>query len=443
MEKVPAGLSHLFMTAFLSCFSAFMVIPAITDITLAAVCPGQDECSLAIYLTGIQQAIIGLGSLVVMPLVGNLSDTYGRKTMLTIPMALSIFPLVILAYSRSKYYFYAYYILRTLIAMVCDGSVQCIALAYVADNVPECRRGSAFGVMSGIVSTAFVCGNLSARFLSTASTFQIAALMAVLALIYMKTFLPESLVKDATSAKATETDCLLEKAPKKPFQFCRNLPSFNDVLCLLRTSPTILQAAIVSVLTNVAEIGLQASLFYFLKAQFHFDKNQFADLMIIGGVAGAISQLVLMPLLVPAVGEERLLSIGLFFSAIHMFLYSVAWAFWVPYVAALISVLAIFAMPCLRSIASKQIGPNEQGKVQGCISGLCSFANIVSPLAFSPLTATFLSDDAPFHFPGFSIMVAGLAAMLAFVQSMTIRAPQPTNTCSLNTQNSTEALPQV
>nr|GMD45157.1 tetracycline resistance protein, class A-like [Ipomoea batatas] len=56
MEKVPAGLSHLFMTAFLSCFSAFMVIPAITDITLAAVCPGQDECSLAIYLTGIQQA---------------------------------------------------------------------------------------------------------------------------------------------------------------------------------------------------------------------------------------------------------------------------------------------------------------------------------------------------------------------------------------------------
>lgn len=57
MEKVPAGLSHLFMTAFLSCFSAFMVIPAITDITLAAVCPGQDECSLAIYLTGIQQAV--------------------------------------------------------------------------------------------------------------------------------------------------------------------------------------------------------------------------------------------------------------------------------------------------------------------------------------------------------------------------------------------------
>nr|GMD03780.1 hippocampus abundant transcript 1 protein [Ipomoea batatas] len=86
----------------------------------------------------------------------------------------------------------------------------------------------------------------------------------------------------------------------------------------------------------------------------------------------------------------------------------------------MISVLAIFAMPCLRSIASKQIGPNEQGKVQGCISGLCSFANIVSPLAFSPLTATFLSDDAPFHFPGFSIMVAGLAAVSEFAYSIVL-----------------------
>ncbi|CAH9145307.1 unnamed protein product [Cuscuta epithymum] len=452
MEKVPTGLSHLFMTAFLSCFSAAMVIPAITDITMSAVCPGKDECSLAIYLSGIQHAIIGLGSLVIMPLVGNLSDIYGRKTMLTIPLALSIFPLVIMAYSRSKYYFYAYYILRTLIAMVCDGSVQCIALAYVADNVSECRRGSAFGIMSGIVSTAFVCGNLSARFLSTAFTFQTAALMAIIALLYMRTFLRESLVKDVISINVTETHCLLEKAHKKSMQV-RNLPSFSDALLLLRMSPTISRAAIVSVLINVADIGLQASLLYYLKAQFHFDKNQFADLMIIGGVAGAVSQLVLLPLLVPAIGEEKLLSIGLFFSSIHMFLYSIAWTYWVPYVAALISVVSIFAMPCLRSIVSKQIGRNEQvtsspqyllcpfqGKVQGCISGLCSLANVVSPLAFSPLTATFLSDDAPFHFPGFSILVAGLFAMLAFTQSMMIRTTLPVDTCTLSSHQNVEAL---
>lgn len=51
------GLGHLFVTVFLHNFSTFMVHPAITDVTMAALCPGQDECSLAIYLTGFQQAV--------------------------------------------------------------------------------------------------------------------------------------------------------------------------------------------------------------------------------------------------------------------------------------------------------------------------------------------------------------------------------------------------
>ncbi|XP_044475739.1 disease resistance-like protein DSC1 [Mangifera indica] len=57
MEKLT-GLSHLFVTVFLSGFASFMVIPAITDVTMLALCPGRDECSLAIYLTGFQQAFL-------------------------------------------------------------------------------------------------------------------------------------------------------------------------------------------------------------------------------------------------------------------------------------------------------------------------------------------------------------------------------------------------
>ncbi|PQQ02569.1 hippocampus abundant transcript-like protein 1 isoform X2 [Prunus yedoensis var. nudiflora] len=62
MEEGIGGLRHLYMTVFLSGFASLMVIPAITDITMLALCPGQDECSLAIYLSGFQQAIIGLGT---------------------------------------------------------------------------------------------------------------------------------------------------------------------------------------------------------------------------------------------------------------------------------------------------------------------------------------------------------------------------------------------
>lgn len=51
------GLSHLFVTMFLAGFGGIIVMPSITDVTMAALCPGQDECSLAIYLSGFQQVV--------------------------------------------------------------------------------------------------------------------------------------------------------------------------------------------------------------------------------------------------------------------------------------------------------------------------------------------------------------------------------------------------
>ncbi|TYG69066.1 hypothetical protein ES288_D05G201500v1 [Gossypium darwinii] len=425
-----SGLRHLFMTLFLHNFASFMVIPAITDVTMAALCPGRDECSLAIYISGFQQAIIGLGSFVMMPLVGNLSDKHGRKALLTVPITLTIFPLAILAYSRTRSFFYAYYILKILTAMFCEGSVHCLSLAYVADNVPEGRRASAFGILSGIGSCAFVCGTLSTRFLSTASTFQVSTAMAMLSAVYMRVFLPDSIINDNLSTPIIsegKSDGVANQneEPDKKMQVFKTMPSMEDMLALLKSSLTFSQAAIVSFVSNLADVGLHASLLYYLKARFHFNKDQFADLMVITGVAGTISQLLLMPILAPALGEERLLSVGLFFSSAHMIFYSIAWSFWVPYAAALFSLFYVFSQPCIRSIVSKQVGPCEQGKAQGIISGIGSFANVASPLAFSPLTALFLSERAPFYFPGFSIMCVGFASMIAFVQSLMIRAIPP------------------
>ncbi|XP_022772128.1 uncharacterized protein LOC111314774 isoform X2 [Durio zibethinus] len=387
--------------------------------------------------------IIGLGSLVMMPLVGNLSDKYGRKALLTVPMTLTIIPLAILAYSRKRSLFYAYYVLKILTAMFCEGSVHCLALAYVADNVPEGRRASAFGILSGIGSCAFVCGTLSTRFLSTASTFQVATAMAILSAVYMRIFLPDSIITDNLStpiiSKGKLDGIVNPDESDKKMQMFKTMPSIVDMLVLLKSSLTFSQAAIVSFFSNLADVGLHASLLYYLKARFHFNKDQFADLMVITGVAGTISQLLLMPILAPALGEERLLSIGLFFNCAHMIFYSVAWSVWVPYAAAMFSLFYVFSQPCIRSIVSKQVGPCEQGKAQGFISGIGSFANVASPLVFSPLTALFLSERAPFYFPGFSIMCVGFASMIAFVQSLMIRAVPPISSQRVGNCNYMEA----
>lgn len=424
MEKEIKTLSHLFVTVFLWGFANMMVVPAITDVTMMALCPGLDECSLAIYLSGFQQAIIGLGTLVMMPVIGNLSDQYGRKAMLTLPLTLSIIPLAILAYRRSISFFYAYYALRTLTAMVCEGSINCLALAYVADNISERQRASAFGILLGVLSASFVCGTLAARFLSTTSAFQAATIVSMLAAAYMRVFLKDDVPNDDDDLTrpiiTEETEGVNQNESNSPVKIpvCKKIPSIRDLICLLRSSVTLSQAAVVAFFSGLSEGGMQASFLYFLKAQFHFNKNQFADLMLIAGLAGTISQLLFMPLLAPILGEAKLLSLGLFAACINMFICSISWSAWVPYATTAFSVLVVFATPSFRSIVSKQVGPNEQGKAQGCISGISSFANIVSPLIFSPLTALFLSKGAPFNFPGFSIMCIGLASMVAFIQSL-------------------------
>ncbi|CAN4107320.1 unnamed protein product [Withania somnifera] len=103
-----------------------------------------------------------------------------------------------------------------------------------------------------------------------------------------------------------------------------------------------------------------------------------------------------------------------------MLIDSIAWAAWVPYVVALFPMFLFLAKPALQSIVSKQVGPNEQGTAQGCISGISSFANILSPFIFSPLTDLFLSQGAPFNYPGFSMFCIGLAWLIAIIPSMMI-----------------------
>ncbi|KAI4350249.1 hypothetical protein L6164_004721 [Bauhinia variegata] len=417
-------LSHLLVTLFLTGLAGFIVIPGITDVTMSALCPGQDHCSLAIYLTGFQQAITGVGALVMTPLIGNLSDEYGRKALLTLPLTVSIIPQVILAYSRTTNFFYAYFVVRTLTAMVGEGCVSSLALAYVADKVPHMRRASAFGILSGVGSASFVCGTLAARFLSPASTFQVAALLSMIAVVYMRIFLKESVGGgDLRQPILTESgeECANDSSQRTTGVF-KKLPSVGDVICLLKCSPTFSQSAVVLFLQSLADGGIQASLLYYLKARFKFNKNQFADLMLIIGIGGTFTQLLLMPLIVSAIGEEKLLSTGLLLACLSTLANSISWSPWVTYVIAVCAVSTVFVRPTICSIGSKQVGPNQQGMVQGCLSGVSSFANIISPLMFSPLTALFLSEEAPFYFPGFSIMCLGLVQMVGFVQSIMIWA---------------------
>ncbi|KAM0821268.1 hypothetical protein ACQ4PT_072376 [Festuca glaucescens] len=196
MKEAAAGLGHLLVFSFLFCVGAFMVAPVITDVTMAALCPGRDQCSLAIYLTGLQQA--------------------------------------------TRPYFYAYYVAKTLTAMVSEGAMMCLSLAYVADKVPEAQRAVAFGVFSGVCTAGFVAGTIAARFLSVSSTFQVATLSAVAAVVYMRAFVQET--DRGASLMRDEEASLLLFAPSSSAE------ELSPMLPPLRKAPSLLE--MVALLTS-------------------------------------------------------------------------------------------------------------------------------------------------------------------------------------------------
>lgn len=426
MEKI-SSLKHLFVTVFLSNFALNVVTPAITDITMDALCPSQDKCTLAIYLSGFQQAIMGLGSMLLMPLIGILSDVYGRKALLTIPVTLLIFPSVIMAYRRTTNYFYAYYIVRTLTGMLSDTGIQCLPIAYAADCMSEGNRASAIGIVAGVGSAAYLCATFAVRFLSTAQIFLVSSISSTTAAIYMTIFLKDPICHINKNDDALNQPILANGADdfgsdsSERMLNPKNIPPFYHIIYLLKSSTTLLWATFISFLYGLAEGGIQTPFMYFLRARFQYNKDNFAVLMLICYGGATFSQLILVPRLAPIIGEKTILTLALMAGFINMLIDSIAWADWVPYVVALFPMFLFLAKPALQSIVSKQVGPNEQGIAQGCISGISSFANILSPFIFSPLTDLFLSDKAPFNYPGFSMFCIGLTWLIAIIPSMMIR----------------------
>lgn len=423
MDKL-SDLKHLFVTVFLANFALNVVPPAITDITVGALCPSQDECSLAIYLSGFQQAILGLGSMMMLPLLGHLSDVYGRKALLTVPVAALIIPSVILAIGRSTNYFYAYYVVKTFTGMVSDSGIECLSIAYAAANISEEKRVSAIGLVAGIGSAASLLGTMAARFLSTAQIFLVAAVSSTVATTYMRVFVKETsgrIDSDPLNQPMLINNGAECSESKRLSQSFKKVLPLKDIFCLLRSSLTLSLATVIAFLNGLGEGGQQTPFLYFLKARLQYNKDNFAVLMLIGYSGAAIGQLFLMPRLAPITGEEAILSLSLFTGFMNMLISSIAWAVWVPYVASVLSVIGFLTRPSLQSIVSKQVGPNEQGIAQGCIAGISSFGNILSPLIYSPLTDLFLSERAPFNYPGFNLFCVGLAWLLALIPSTMIQ----------------------
>ncbi|XP_024957417.1 uncharacterized protein LOC102620188 isoform X2 [Citrus sinensis] len=382
-------LLHLLLPLCVHWVAEAMTVSVLVDVVTNALCPGQPTCSEAIYISGLQQTVVGVFKMVVLPLLGQLADEYGRKPLLLITVSTTIVPFTLLAFNQSQEFVYAYYVLRTISYIISQGSIFCIAVAYAADVVNENKRATAFSWITGLFSASHVLGNVLARFLPEKYIFPVSIALLIFVPVYMQFFLVETV--ESAPRKDQESSGL-----KKAVNVLdRRYKSMRDAALMVVSSPTLRGISFVSFFYKLGMSGISAVLLFYLKAVFGFNKNQFSEILMMVGIGSIVSQILVLPLLNPFVGEKVILCVALLASIVYALFYGLAWASWTY------------------AIISKASGLNNQGKAQGFIAGVKSISSLLSPLAMSPLTSWFLSTDAPFNCKGFSIIVASICLMVS------------------------------
>ncbi|XP_022133709.1 hippocampus abundant transcript-like protein 1 [Momordica charantia] len=400
-------LVHLLLPLCVHWISEEMTVSVIVDVVSNALCPANPTCPQAIYLNGTEQTVVGIFKMVVLPLLGQLADEYGRKPLLLLTISTSIFPFALFVWDQSKGYVYAYYVLRTISKILSQGSIFFISVSYAADIVHESRRAAVFGWITGLCSASHVVGNLLARFLPEKYIFSVSVVLLIFCPVYMYFFLVETV--ELVPKGDGEPGCL----SKTINVLNKRFRTMRDAAYIVIHSPTLRSISYVSFFLELGMSGITSVLMFYLKAAFGFDKNQNSEILMLVGIGSIFSQMLVLPLINPLIGEEAILCMAILASIAYALFYGFAWAAWVAYLSASFKIIYVLARPAIYAIVSKASSSTNQGKARGFVAGVESIASLLSPLVMSPLTSWFISEDAPFNCKGFSIVCASLCLVVS------------------------------
>ncbi|KAF5957238.1 hypothetical protein HYC85_004463 [Camellia sinensis] len=410
-----------------------MTVSVLVDVTTRALCPGESTCSEAIYINGVQQTVVGIFKMVVLPILGQLADEYGRKPLLILTLSTTIVPFALLSINESKASVYAYYVLHTISYIISQRSIFCISVAYVADVVEEDKRAALFSWITGIFSFSHVLGNVLARFLPEDYIFEVSIALLIFCPIYMHLFLVETV---QSTPRHRQHAPWLHKALKIVKE---RYNSMRHAATIVVSSPTLKGMSLVSFFYELGMSGISGVLLYYLKAAFGFNKNQFSEILMMVGIGSIVSQILILPLINPLVGEKVILCTALLSSIAYALVYGLAWASWVPYLSASFGVIYVLVKPATYAIISRASSSADQGKAQAFIAGVQSIADLLSPLAMSPLTSWFLSSDAPFNCKGFSIVLASSCMVISLCCACMLKHEKPSKNILVDNGENIEA----
>jgi len=326
-----------------------------------------DSESATAELYGWLVSTYGIASFLATPIIGSLSDKFGRRPILLLSMAGMCCNFLLTALATSLLMLFA----GRIIAGVSSGSMA-VAAAYSADVSEGEERTKAFGRIGAAFSLGYILGPLVGGVLGSHSVqtpFYVAAALTLCNLIYGYFAVPES----------------LDKAARVPFSIAQSNPL--NALSRLATRPETRQLYLIFGLLTFSQLISQTTFPLYTIIRFGWSSIDIAYALFLLGVSSTLVQTTLLGPLLKRLGEVRLVYVAILSGMTTLTLYGIATQGWMIYLAILLGILGFACNPALQGIVSRQTDSRYQGELMGSLQALGSLAIIISPLIGTKLLA--------------------------------------------------------
>ncbi len=395
MKKREAGLGFIFITLLLDILGIGLIIPVLPKL-IESFTESNIESASSIY--GIMVAVYALMQFIFAPILGSLSDRYGRRPVILISLFGAGLDYLLLAFAPSL----AWLFVGRMIAGITAANIT-TASAYIVDVSPPEKRAQNFGIIGAAFGVGFVIGPAVGGLLGNYDVrlpFLVVAGITLLNWLYGYFVLPES----------------LKPEHRRNFSWARANPiaSLNG----LRRYPIVLALASTIFLAALAQSALHSTWVLYTGYRYAWGTLEVGISLAVVGLASGIVQGGLIRKIVPFLGERHALLIGLTINAISFALYGLAPLGWMFYPIALFGAFAGIAQPSAQSIITQNVRDNEQGSIQGSLSSLNALSAVIGPLLATQIFRYFISDAAPIHLPGAPFFMGSLLIVVGLFLAM-------------------------
>ncbi len=336
------------------------------------------------------------------PIMGGLSDRYGRRPVLLASLFGFGVDYLFLAFAPTL----AWLFVGRIIAGVMGASFT-TAGAYMADiSTPE-KRAQNFGMIGAAFGLGFIIGPVIGGLLGGLGSrvpFIVAAILTLVNWLYGYFILPESLSQEN----------------RRAFEWRRANP-IGTLKSLFRY-PVITGLLVSLSFVYISSHAVQSNWAYYTIEKFKWTETMIGISLGVVGLVFAIVQGGLIRIIIPKLGQERSVYVGLALYAAGFILYAVATQSWMMYAFTIVYCMGGIAGPALQGIMSGVVPPNEQGELQGGFTSLMSLTSIFGPFIMNGLFSYFTGPSAPYYYPGAALVLGAILTLLsAFFARRTLK----------------------